>query len=58
MYLLRSQILRIYTDHKNLTGNVLNTDIVLRWRLIIENYGLHIEYIQGKNIYQQRNYQY
>ena len=43
--------LRIYTDNKNLTCKKLNTDRVLRWRLILEEYGPDIEYIKGgKNI--------
>ena len=33
--ILPSKILRIYTDHKNLTCKFLNTDRVLIWRLII-----------------------
>ena len=45
------QKLRIYTDHKNLTCKNFNTDVVLRWRLILEEYGPDIEYIKGeKNI--------
>ena len=28
--------LRIYTDNKNLTSKTINTDRVLRWRLILE----------------------
>ena len=40
--------LRIYTDHKTLTCNKLNTDIVLRWGLILEEYGIDIEYIKGE----------
>ena len=39
--------MRIYTDHKNLTFINFNTDRVLRWRLILEEYGPFIEYIQG-----------
>ena len=43
--------MRIYTDHKNITCNFFNTDRVLRWRPILEEYGPDIEYIQGdKNI--------
>ena len=34
--ILFGQKLRIYTDHKNLTCKTFNTNIVLRWRLIIE----------------------
>ena len=41
----------MYTDHKNLTCNFLNTDRLLRCRFILEEYGTDIEYIQGnKNI--------
>ena len=28
---------------------MFNTDIVLRWRLILEEYGTDIEYIKGGN---------
>ena len=43
--------LRIYTDNKNLTCKLFDTDIVLRWRLILEDYGPDIEYIKvEKNI--------
>ena len=34
--ILLGQKLRIYTDHKNLTCIFLNTDCVLKWRLILE----------------------
>ena len=45
------QRLKIYTDHKNLTCKNFNTDRVLRWRLILEEYGPYIEYIKvEKNI--------
>ena len=40
------QILIIYTDNKTPTSNVLNTDRVLRWRLILGEYGPYIEYIR------------
>lgn len=37
----------IYTDHKNLIYNDLQTDRVLRWRLLLEEYGAEIKYIKG-----------
>ena len=41
----------IHTDHKNLTYANFNTDRVIRWRLIIEEYGADLRYIAGpKNI--------
>ena len=49
--ILFGQKLRIYTDHKNLTCTNINTYRVLRWRLILEEYGPDIKYIKGeKNI--------
>ena len=48
--ILLGQGLKIYTDNKKLTY-VLNTNRVLRLRLILEEHGTDIEYIQGsKNI--------
>ena len=32
----------------NITCNNFNYDRVLRWRLILEEYGPYIEYIKGK----------
>ena len=44
-------MLRIYNDVRNLMCRIFNTNIVLIWRLILEEYGLDIEYIKGeKNI--------
>ena len=40
--------LRIYTDNKNFTCTKCNTDSVLIWRLIMEEYGPDIEYIKGR----------
>ena len=34
----------MYTDHKNLMCIFFNTDRVLIWRLILEEYGKDIEY--------------
>ena len=38
------QKLQMYTDHKNLMCIFFNTDRVLIWRLILEEYGKDIEY--------------
>ena len=49
--ILPGQKLRIYTDHKNLTYKHFNTDIILIWGLLLEEYGPDIEYIKReKNI--------
>ena len=40
--ILPGQKLRIYNDHKKLTCKNFNTDRVLRWRLILEEYGPYI----------------
>ena len=49
--ILLGQKLIIHTDHKNLTCKNFNTNRVMRWRLIIEEYGPNIEYIEGpKNV--------
>ena len=48
---LLGQCINIYTDHKNIPCKKFNTDRVLQWRLISEEYGSDIEYIPGaKNI--------
>ena len=53
--ILLGQKLRIYTDHKNLMCKFFNTDKVLIWRLILQEYGPDIEYIKGeKNIVAER----
>ena len=41
----------IFTDHQNLIHDDLKSERVLRWRLIVEEYGPEIKYIKGeKNI--------
>ena len=40
--------LRIYTDNKNFFYKVFDTDVVLRWRLILKEYGPDIEYTKGE----------
>ena len=37
----------MYTDHKNLTCTNFNTARVYRWRLLLEEYGTEIKYIEG-----------
>ena len=44
---LLGQKLKIYTGHKNLTYKNSNTNHMLQWRLILEEYGLDIQYIPG-----------
>jgi RNase H-like domain found in reverse transcriptase len=46
--LLGQQIL-VYTNHKNLTCKNFNTEQVMRWRLLLEEYILKLRYIKGEN---------
>jgi transposase InsO family protein len=46
--ILLGQRIRVYTDHKNLTYTNFNTERVMRWRLILEEYGPELIYTQGK----------
>ena len=46
--ILLGQQVRVYTDHKNLTYKQFNTDRVMRWRLIIEEFSPELVYIQGE----------
>ena len=39
---------KIYTNHKYINRKVLNINILLRWRLTLEEYGPEIKYIQRK----------
>ena len=38
----------VYTDHENLTYTFLNTERVMRWRLILKEFGPELKYIKGK----------
>ena len=38
-----------YTDHKNLTYKKFNTEHVMRWRLIFEEFVPELKYIKGEN---------
>jgi RNase H-like domain found in reverse transcriptase len=46
--ILYGHLINVYTDHKNLTFANFNTDRVRRWRLIVEEYGPKIIYLEGK----------
>ena len=37
----------VYTEHKNSTYENFTTERVLRWRLMLEEYGPEIKYIKG-----------
>ena len=39
----------VYTDHKNLTYKCFNTERVMRWGLILEEFGPELKYIKGEN---------
>lgn len=38
----------VYTDHKNLCCKNFNTERVMRWRLILEEYNPELKYIKGE----------
>jgi hypothetical protein len=42
--------IEVFTDHKNLTFAQFNTERVMRWRLIIEEFGPKLIYIKGEHI--------
>ena len=49
--ILLGQNITVFTDHKNLTTKNFNTDRVMRWRLLLEEYGPELKYLEGhKNI--------
>ena len=45
--ILLGQQLKIYTDHKNLTFSNFNTERVMRWRMVLEEYSPELVYIKG-----------
>ena len=47
--ILLGQKIVVHTDHKNLTCKNFNTERVMRWRLILEEYGPELKYIKGEH---------
>lgn len=45
--ILLGQKIVVHTDHKNLTCKNFNTERVIRWRLLLEEYGPELRYIKG-----------
>ena len=39
----------VYTDHKNITYKIFNTECVMHWRLILEEFGPALKYIKVEN---------
>ena len=39
----------VYTGHKHLTYKYFNTERVMRWRLILKEFGPELKYIKGEN---------
>jgi RNase H-like domain found in reverse transcriptase len=44
---LLGQQIEVFTDHKNLVYKIFNTERVMRWWLIIEEFGPKLTYIKG-----------
>ena len=47
--ILLGQQIEVHTDHKNLTCRNFNTERVMRWKLILEEYNPDLKYIKGEN---------
>ena len=47
--ILLGQQIVIYMDHKNLTYKVFNTQQVMRWQLLVEEYGPELHYVKGSH---------
>ena len=45
---MRTKIV-VYMDHKSLTFKYFNTERVVYWRLIVEEYGPNLRYVKGEN---------
>jgi hypothetical protein len=45
--ILLGQKIKVHTDHENLTYKNFNSDLVMRWKLYIEEYSPELQYIKG-----------
>jgi len=46
---LLGQEIEVFTDHKNLVHKHFNTERVVRWRLLLEEFGPKLTYVKGSN---------
>ena len=47
--ILLGQQIEVFTDHKNLVYKHFNTERVMRWRLLLEEFGPKLTYVKGVN---------
>jgi RNase H-like domain found in reverse transcriptase len=47
--ILLGHAIRVFTDHQNLTSKNLNTERVMQWRLLIEEFGPEFHYVKGSS---------
>merc|ERR1712115_271455 len=47
--ILLGQQIEVFTDHQNLTYKHFNTECVMRWRLILEEFNPKLNYIRGSS---------
>jgi len=47
--ILLGQQIEVFTDHKNLVYKHFNTERVMRWRLLLEEFGPKLTYVKGAN---------
>jgi len=47
--ILLGQTIEVFTDHKNLVYKHFNTERVMRWRLLLEEFGPQLTHIKGAN---------
>jgi hypothetical protein len=47
--ILLGQKIIVFTDHQNLTYKNFNTERVMRWRLILEEFGPELRYLKGEH---------